>query len=48
MGTSVDWDPEQNALRWANDKPSLAKPEEEAGAVSLGHKQNRDWMLVRK
>lgn len=54
-GTSVDWDPQRNALRWGSDKASFAKPEydfwwqcwEDEGAVSLGREQNRDWMHVQ-
>jgi hypothetical protein len=54
-GTSVDWDPANNKLKWGKDKATLAGPEydfwwqcwEEEGAVSLGREQNRDWMHVQ-
>lgn len=54
-GAAVDWDPQNNALRWDSQKASLAKQEydywwqcwEEEGAVSLGREQNRDWMHVQ-
>lgn len=54
-GTSIDWDPARNKLKWGRDKAELAKPEYEAwwkywedeGAVSLGREQNRDWMHVQ-
>lgn len=54
-GTSIDWDPARNRLKWGRDKAELAKPEydfwwqcwEEEGAVSLGREQNRDWMHVQ-
>lgn len=54
-GTSIDWDPTRNRLKWGSDKAELAKPEydfwwqcwEEEGAVSLGRIQNRDWMHVQ-
>lgn len=54
-GTSIDWDPERNRLKWNKDKAELAKPEydfwwecwEEEGAVSLGREQDRDWMHVQ-
>jgi len=54
-GTSVDWDPARNRLKWGKDKAELAKSDydfwwkcwEEEGAVSLGRAQNRDWMHVQ-
>lgn len=54
-GTSIDWDPANNRLKWGRDKATLAGPEydfwwkcwEEEGAVSLGREQNRDWMHVQ-
>lgn len=54
-GTSVDWDPSNNRLKWGKDKATLSGPEydfwwkcwEEEGAVSLGREQNRDWMHVQ-
>jgi hypothetical protein len=54
-GTSVDWDPSNNKLKWGKDKATLAHPDydfwwkcwEEEGAVSLGREQDRDWMHVQ-
>lgn len=54
-GTSIDWDPSNNKLKWDRSKASLSKPEydfwwqcwEEEGAVSLGREQDRDWMHVQ-
>jgi hypothetical protein len=54
-GTSIDWDPSNNQLKWNKQKATLAAPEynywwdcwEEEGAVSLGREQDRDWMHVQ-
>lgn len=55
FGAAVDVDPNRNRLRWGKDKAHLAKPEyddwweivEECDGVSLGRKQNFDWMHVQ-
>jgi len=54
-GTSIDWDPEHNKLKWNREHATLARPEydfwwncwEEEGAISLGREQDRDWMHVQ-
>lgn len=54
-GIALDFDPENNKLRWGYDKASFAKPEyttwwdiwEAEGATSLGKKRNYDWMHVQ-
>jgi hypothetical protein len=54
-GVSIDWDPENNRLRWGEDKALLAHPEydmwwqlwEEERWVSLGRTKNRDFMHVQ-
>lgn len=54
-GTSIDWDPEHNKLKWNRSQATLASPEydfwwkcwEDEGAVSLGREQDRDWMHVQ-
>lgn len=54
-GIALDYNPEQNALRWGRDKASFARPEynkwweiwEKEGWVSLGRKKNYDWMHVQ-
>lgn len=54
-GIAIDFDPENNYLRWGSDKSSLARPEydpfwaiwETEGWVSLGRERNYDWMHVQ-
>jgi len=54
-GIALDYNPEQNALRWGRDKAIFAQPEydtwwecwEKEGWVSLGRKKNYDWMHVQ-
>jgi len=54
-GVAIDWDPDQNKLRWGRDRARLARPEyeawwqfwEEEGWVSLGRARNFDWMHVQ-
>lgn len=54
-GIAIDFDPENNQLRWGRDKATFARPEynkwwefwEEEGWVSLGRDRNYDWMHVQ-
>jgi hypothetical protein len=54
-GIALDYDPENNALRWGRDRAEFARPEydkwwqfwEEEGWVSLGRTKNFDWMHVQ-
>jgi len=54
-GIALDYDPDNNALRWGRDKALFARPEydkwwqfwEEEGWVSLGRAKNFDWMHVQ-
>ena len=54
-GIAVDYDPENNALKWGRDRASFARPEydrwwefwEEEGWVSLGRARNFDWMHIQ-
>lgn len=54
-GIALDYDPDNNALRWGRDKATFAGPEydkwwqfwEEEGWVSLGRTKNYDWMHVQ-
>ena len=54
-GIAMDYDPENNALRWGRDKAAFARPEydkwwqfwEEEGWVSLGRTKNFDWMHIQ-
>ncbi len=54
-GIAIDFDPENNQLRWGRDKAKLARPEceqfwkcwEAEGWVSLGKERNYDWMHVQ-
>ena len=54
-GIAMDYDPDNNALRWDRDRASFAKPEydkwwqfwEEEGWVSLGRTKNFDWMHIQ-
>ncbi len=54
-GIALDYNPEQNALRWGRDRAVFAKPEynkwweiwEKEGWVSLGRKKNYDWMHIQ-
>lgn len=53
-GIALDWDPENNQLRWGRDKAWLARPEydrfwsiwEGEGWISLGRERNYDFMHV--
>lgn len=52
---AIDWYPSRNKLKWDSHKASLADPEldfwwetwEKEGWISLGRKENRDWMHVQ-
>jgi len=54
-GIAMDYDPENNRLKWGREKASFAKPEydkwwefwEEEGWTSLGRTKNYDWMHVQ-
>ncbi len=54
-GIAIDWYPSKNGLRSNESTASLAKPEldawweiwEKEGWLSLGRKENRDWMHVQ-
>lgn len=54
-GIAIDWDPEENRLKWGAQRASLANPVydkwwdlwEEEGWVSLGRARNYDWMHVQ-
>jgi hypothetical protein len=54
-GIALDYDPENNQLRWGRDRASFARPEydrwwqiwEEEGWVSLGRQRNFDWMHIQ-
>lgn len=54
-GIALDYNPEQNALRWGRDKALFAQSEyniwweiwEKEGWVSLGREKNYDWMHVQ-
>jgi hypothetical protein len=54
-GIALDFDPENNQLKWGRDKATFARPEynkwfefwEEEGWVSLGRDRNYDWMHVQ-
>jgi len=54
-GIAMDYDPDNNALRWGRDRASFARPEydkwwqfwEEEGWVSLGRTKNYDWMHIQ-
>ncbi|MCF8278324.1 MAG: M15 family metallopeptidase [Flavobacteriales bacterium] len=54
-GIAIDYDPENNQLKWGRDRASFARPEyeqwwqlwEEEGWVSLGRQHNFDWMHVQ-
>lgn len=54
-GMALDYDPENNQLKWGRDRASFARPEydqwwqiwEEEGWVSLGRQRNFDWMHVQ-
>src|SRR5690606_26177551 len=51
-GIALDFDPDNNQLRWGRDRASFARPEyvrwweiwEAEGWVSLGRARNFDWM----
>lgn len=52
---ALDWDPDNNQLRWGRDRATLARPEydewwsiwESEGWLSLGREKNFDWMHVQ-
>jgi hypothetical protein len=54
-GIAIDFDPDDNQLRWGGDRARLAKPDcrtfwkiwAEEGWVSLGQARNFDWMHVQ-
>jgi hypothetical protein len=54
-GIAIDFDPENNQLKWGRDKARFGKPEydywwtcwEEEGWISLGRARNFDWMHVQ-
>jgi len=54
-GIAIDWCPSANKLKWRSDRASLAHPDldawwelwEKDGWVSLGRKEDRDWMHVQ-
>ena len=54
-GCALDWDPDNNALKWGRDRATFARPEyndwwaiwEKEGWYSLGRKKNYDWMHVQ-
>jgi len=54
-GIALDYDPNNNRLKWGADKASFSRPEyqpwwecwEEEGWVSLGRSKNFDWMHVQ-
>lgn len=54
-GIAMDYDPENNKLKWGSDKASFALPDynrwwdfwEEEGWISLGRQRNYDWMHVQ-
>lgn len=54
-GIALDYDPENNQLKWGRDRATFAQPEyndwwqfwEEEGWVSLGRTRNFDWMHVQ-
>lgn len=54
-GIAIDFDPEENRLRWGSNRARLARPEYEAfwrfwteeGWLSLGHARDFDWMHVQ-
>lgn len=54
-GIAIDWDPENNQLKWGRDQASLSDTDyldwwrfwEEEGWLSLGRTRNYDWMHVQ-
>ena len=54
-GIAMDYDPENNQLKWGSDRATFALPDynqwwefwEEEGWVSLGRQRNYDWMHVQ-
>jgi len=54
-GVALDFDPENNQLRWGRDRATFARPDydvwwriwESEGWVSLGRTRNFDWMHVQ-
>ncbi len=54
-GIAMDYDPDNNRLKWGRDQASFAKPEydkwwefwETEGWTSLGRSKNYDWMHIQ-
>jgi len=54
-GIAMDYDPENNRLKWGSDRATFAQPDynrwwdfwEEEGWISLGRARNYDWMHVQ-
>jgi len=54
-GIALDYDPDNNQLKWGRDRATFAKPAYEkwwsiwegAGWCSLGRRKNYDWMHVQ-
>ncbi len=54
-GIAIDWFPSKNKLAWRHDRASLAHPDldpwweiwEREGWISLGRREDRDWMHVQ-
>ena len=54
-GIAIDWFPSRNKLRWDSTRASLAQPDlddwweiwEQQGWLSLGRRENRDWMHIQ-
>ena len=54
-GIALDYDPQNNQLKWGSDRATFAQPDynkwwefwEEEGWVSLGRTRNYDWMHVQ-
>ena len=54
-GIALDYDPDNNQLKWGSDRATFAQPDynkwwefwEEEGWVSLGRTRNYDWMHVQ-
>jgi hypothetical protein len=54
-GIAIDYDPDNNKLKWGSDKASFSKAEyskwwrfwEEEGWTSLGRTKNYDWMHIQ-
>ncbi len=54
-GIAIDWYPSRNKLRWDSSRASLAHPDlddwwniwEQQGWLSLGRREDRDWMHIQ-